>query len=218
MRRLSVFLLTVIAMGWGGQFLCRAETRSLLTRHVREVTLNGQAPSIGQLPAAQSMRLDIVLPLRESGGLGKLPARSLRSFEFLLQHYLTVPEFTARFGPSQEDYDAVIRFATANGFTVVWRLPRWYGSAGQGLGSGHRGGFSCDHGCLPAPPEGRAFYAPDREPTVDLPFQLWHISGLDNYSIPHPMFVKKSDYAKAHGIDPDSIRQATTGSGRRLPS
>jgi hypothetical protein len=40
---------------------------------------------------------------------------------------------------------------------------------------------------------------------VDLPFQLWHISGLDNYSIPHPMFVKKSDYAKAHGIDPDQV-------------
>ena len=33
--------------------------------------------------------------------------------------------------------------------------------------------------------------APDREPTVDLPFNLWHISGLDNYSIPHPMCVNK---------------------------
>ena len=36
---------------------------------------------------------------------------------------------------------------------------------------------------------------------MDLPFPLWHISGLDNYSIPHPMLVKKSDYAEAHGID-----------------
>ena len=44
------------------------------------------------------------------------------------------------------------------------------------------------------------FYGPDREPTTSLPFALWHVSGLDNYSIPHPMFVKKSDYAKAHGI------------------
>jgi len=78
--------------------------------------------------------------------------------------------------------------------------------------------FHVTMGVYQHPTEGRAFYAPDREPTVDLPFQLWHISGLDNYSIPHPMFVKKSDYAKAHGIDPDSIRQATTGSGRRLPS
>jgi subtilase family serine protease len=35
------------------------------------------------------------------------------------RQYLTVEEFTARYGPSQEDYDAVIRFAEANGLTVV---------------------------------------------------------------------------------------------------
>ena len=46
------------------------------------------------------------------------------------------------------------------------------------------------------PTERPNFYAPDREPTMDLPFNLWHISGLDNYSIPHPMFVNKSDYAQ----------------------
>jgi subtilase family serine protease len=41
---------------------------------------------------------------------------------------------------------------------------------------------------------------------VDLPFQLWHISGLDNYSTPHPLF---------HHRNPDfSVKSnATTGSG-----
>ena len=63
------------------------------------------------------------------------------------------------------------------------------------------------------PTENRTFYAPDREPTANLPFPLWHISGLDNYSIPHPLFVKKSDYAKANGIAPETVvSQATTGS------
>ena len=64
------------------------------------------------------------------------------------------------------------------------------------------------------PSENRTFYGPDREPTVDLPFQLWHISGLDNYSIPHPLYVSKTAYAAAHGIDPkDVVSHATTGSG-----
>jgi len=64
------------------------------------------------------------------------------------------------------------------------------------------------------PTENRIFYAPDREPTTDLPFALWHISGLDNYSIPHPLYVKKSDYATAHGIAADKVvTHATTGSG-----
>ncbi len=64
------------------------------------------------------------------------------------------------------------------------------------------------------PTENRLFFGPDREPTTDLPFDLWHISGLDNYSIPHPLYMKKSDYAKAHGISPDAVvTHATTGSG-----
>jgi hypothetical protein len=41
-----------------------AQPQSLLTHHVREVTLNGQAPFVGRLPATQSMRIDIVLPVR----------------------------------------------------------------------------------------------------------------------------------------------------------
>ena len=49
------------------------------------------------------------------------------------------------------------------------------------------------------------FYGPDREPTTNLKFPLWHISGLDNHSIPHALFVSKSDYAKAHGIKPEDV-------------
>jgi kumamolisin len=64
------------------------------------------------------------------------------------------------------------------------------------------------------PTESRTFYAPDREPVADLSIPLWHISGLDNYSIPHPMLEKKTDYAAAHGIDvKDVVSHATTGSG-----
>jgi len=54
------------------------------------------------------------------------------------------------------------------------------------------------------PEEARNFYGPDREPTVDLPFSLWHISGLDNFSIPKPAGLNKRT-----GAQP----AATTGSG-----
>jgi kumamolisin len=40
------------------------------------------------------------------------------------------------------------------------------------------------------------------------------VSGLDNYSIPHPMLEKRSDYAAAHGLTSDAVvSHATTGSG-----
>ena len=44
--------------------------------------------------------------------------------------------------------------------------------------------------------------------------KLWHVSGLDNYSIPHALYQKRSDYAAAHGITPEAlVTHATTGSG-----
>src|SRR5579863_361256 len=64
------------------------------------------------------------------------------------------------------------------------------------------------------PTESRVFFSPDREPTTALAFPLWHISGLDNFSIPHPLVVSRSDYAQANGINPNNVvSHATTGSG-----
>ena len=64
------------------------------------------------------------------------------------------------------------------------------------------------------PTENREFYSPDREPYANLSFQIEHISGMDNYSKPHPLMVKRSDYAAAHGISEEAVvSHATTGSG-----
>ncbi|MGO9169843.1 MAG: protease pro-enzyme activation domain-containing protein [Candidatus Sulfotelmatobacter sp.] len=213
MRRLSVLLLTIVAMALGVNSLCHAETRSLLTRHVREVTLNGQATRLGHLPATQIMRLDVVLPLRDQAGLDHFLAELYNPDSLDYRHYLTPAEFTERFGPTRQDYDALVQYVQDHGLAVVGGSRDGMEVQVKGPVSGIEAAFHVTMGVYQHPTEGRTFYAPDREPTVDLPFQLWHVSGLDNYSIPHPMYVKKSDYAKAHGIDPDSISQATTGSG-----
>jgi kumamolisin len=63
--------------------------------------------------------------------------------------------------------------------------------------------FHANMGVYEHPTENRTFYAPDREPTVDLPFQLWHIAGLDNYSMPHPLLLHRPLAVKS---------QVTTGS------
>jgi hypothetical protein len=68
MRRLST-LLTVVALVSVANVVSQAQSLPLLTRHVREVTLNGQAPLVGNLPATQSMRLVLVLPLRNQAAL-----------------------------------------------------------------------------------------------------------------------------------------------------
>jgi subtilase family serine protease len=191
-----------------------SQAQSLSTRHVREVTRTGEAKPIGQLPPGQVMTLDVVLALRDPAGLEVFLKALYDPSSPSYRHFLTVPEFTERFGPSQEDYDAVIRLVRAQGFTVVGGTRDGMDVQIKGPVSAVETAFHVTMRTYQHPTESRTFYAPDREPTTNLSFALWHISGLDNYSIPHPMYVKKSDYAKAHGIDAEHVvSHATTGSG-----
>ena len=213
-RKLGVFSLAIAAMILAVLPVCQAQAQTLLTRHVREVTFNGQARSVGHLPAAQSLRLDVVLALRDPGGLDSFLEDLYNPASPFYRKFVTVQEFTDRFGPTQADYDAVLQFAKANGFKVTGGSRDGMEVQLEGSVATVEKAFHLSMNVYQHPTEDRTFYAPDREPTVDLPFQLWHISGLDNYSIPHPLFVKRSDYAKAHGIAPeDVVSHATTGSG-----
>ena len=213
-RRIGLILLTIGALISIVTMNTQAQAQSFMTRHVREAVLNGQALSVGRLPATQSMQLNIVLPLRNQAELDNFLRELSDPSSGMYRRFLTVPEFTERFGPTQSDYDAVVRFAKANGFTVVGGTRDGMDVQIVGPVSAVEKAFHVTMGTYQHPTEGRIFYAPDREPTTNLPFQLWHISGMDNYSIPHPMFVKKSDYAAAHGIDAEKVvSHATTGSG-----
>jgi subtilase family serine protease len=191
-----------------------SQAQSMSTRHVREVVRTGEAKSVGQLPSKQVMTLDVVLSLRDSAGLDSFLQQLYNPSSPSYRHFLTVPEFTQRFGPTEQDYDSVVRFAEAHGFTVVGGTRDGMDVQIKGPVSAVESTFHVTMRTYQHPTEARIFYAPDREPTTDLPFALWHVSGLDNYSIPHPMYVKRSDYANAHGINAeDVVSHATTGSG-----
>ncbi|MGO9515832.1 MAG: protease pro-enzyme activation domain-containing protein [Candidatus Korobacteraceae bacterium] len=205
-------LLSIVAFVSAGVVEGRAQT--LMTRQVRGVTLNGEARLLGRLPATQVLQLDVVLPLRDQAGLDAFLAGLSNPGSSDYRHYLTPTEFTEKFGPTQQDYDAVVQYVRSYGLAVVGGSRDGMEVQVKGPVSAIESAFRVNLLTYQHPDEDRVFYAPDREPTVGLPFPLWHISGLDNYSIPHPLFVKKSDYALAHGINPDDLsNDATTGSG-----
>jgi kumamolisin len=116
-RRIGVFVLTIAAMLTACTLAGSAQ--SLMTRHVREVVLNGQAQPVGHLPAAQVMQIDIVLPLRDQAGLDAFVADVYNPSSPNYRHFLTPEETSALFGPTQENWDALVSFAKENGFTVV---------------------------------------------------------------------------------------------------
>jgi subtilase family serine protease len=211
-RRTGLSLFAIVALALTSAVNSQAQYMS--THHVREVIRNGEAQPVGQLPASRIMTLDIVLPLRNQAGLENLLQDIYDPASPSYRRFLTVPEFTERFGPSQQDYDAVVRFARMNGLTVIGGTRDGMEVQVRGPVSAIEHAFNVSMRMYQHPTENRTFYAPDREPTTDLPFPLWHISGLDNYSIPHPLFVKRSDYANTHGIDSAAlVSHATTGSG-----
>jgi len=204
-RRLTVFLLAIVALMLGANSACQAQEQSLLTIHMRDVTLNGQAQLVGRLPATQPLRLDIVLPLRNQAQLNSLLDQLYDPSSPSYRRFLSAQEFTARFGPSQKDFDAVVRFAKTNGLTVVGGSRDGMDVQVTGSAAAVEAAFNVAMGVYQHPTENRTFYAPDREPTADLPFRLWHISGLDNYSIPHPALVRRNLSVESSN--------ATTGSG-----
>ena len=212
MRRLGLLLLTVVAFVPLSEL--PAQAQSVMTHHVRDVIRDGEARMVGRLPADQVMKLDIVLPLRDEAALKSFLAGVSDPASPAYRQYLTVPEFTARFGPTQADYDAVVSFATANGFRVTGGSRDGMDVQIEGPVSAVEYAFRITMRTYQHPTENRTFYGPDTEPVVSLPFNLWHISGLDNYSIPHPMLVNRQDYAAANNMSVDGVvSHATTGSG-----
>src|ERR1035437_10317528 len=104
-RKLRTSLLTIVALVPVVNVVCQAQSLSQATRHVRDVVLNGQAQSVGRLPATQPMRIVLVLPHSNQAALDNLLQELYDPSSPSYHQFLTVEQFTNRFGPSQEDYD-----------------------------------------------------------------------------------------------------------------
>ena len=206
-RKLSVFLLAIIVIALGASVICQAQPQSAMTRHLPETTANGKAPLVGHLPSTQSMRLVLVLPHRNQAALDQLLKDLYDPSSASYHKFLTVEEFTEKFGPSQADYDSVIRFANANGLTVVGTSRNRMNLAVRGTVASIEKAFRLTMGVYQHDTESRTFFAPDREPAADMAVQLWHVSGLDNYATPKTMLTRRD--ANSAG----EISDATTGSG-----
>ncbi len=182
--------------------LAQAQPQSLLTPNVPEVVLNGQSPFVAKLPATQVIRFDIVLPVRDEAQLDNFVKEVYNPSSPNYRQFLTVEQFTQMFGPSQEHWNALVRYAKASGFHVTSGSRDAMDLRLTGSVAAVETAFHVNINLYHDSAANRDFYAPDRQPTVDLPFQLKHISGLDNYWVPLNALVRN------HG--PHTL--ATTGS------
>ncbi len=189
-----------------------ARAQSALTHHMRPAVVNGQAQYLNHMPAGEFLRLHLMLPVRNQAGLDKFLTDVHDPASPSYRHFLTVSEFTEQFGPTEEDYNALTRYAASNGLKIVGGSRDGMDLQVEGSVAVIEAALHVSMGIYQHPTENRAFYAPDREPTVGLPFPLWHVSGLDSFSTPHPAIVRNSERPPARGpvtTQPSAI----TGSG-----
>ena len=175
------------------------QPRQVLHNHVRAVVASGEAEPVGRLPATQRLSVALMLPLRNQSELTSLLTRMYDSSAPDYRHFLSVAQFTEQFGPAAEDYQAVVDFAKANGLTVTATpvnrmLVDVSGSVAQIENALHVAMTIYQH-----PTEKRTFYAPDREPSLDLVVPVSHIAGLNDYSIPRPTVTKAPMAPSARG-------------------
>jgi subtilase family serine protease len=157
------------------------------------------------------MHIGIMLPLRNEEQRTNLLGSLYDPASPDYRHFLTVRQFTDEFGPTADDYQAVINFVQANGMTVTKTFGNRLLIDVDASVAQVETLFNVSMNIYQHPTENRTFFSPDREPTVNLPVKLWAIAGLDNYSIPQP----------ANGIAPEgqAIPNAGgSGGGSFLPS
>jgi len=205
-QRLAAFLCAAIFLLLFTSAGTAQQARQVLQNHVRPVITSGQAVPVGVLPSTQRMNLAITLPVRNQTELTNFLDRLNDPSSPDYRKFLSVDQFTEAYGPTTQDYQAVVDFAKANGFTVT-KTPKnrllvdINGTVGQIEKAFHVVMTAYQH-----PTENRTFYSPDREPSLDLSVPVAHIAGLNSFSIPRSML-------KRLPAERSSVRSNATGSG-----
>lgn len=166
--------------------------------HVPKSVL-GAAPR-GHLDGRTTLKLAITLPLRHRPALSNLLQQIYDPRSSHYHHYLTPTQFAEQFGPAPEDYSAVIEYARAAGFEVgEARASRSLVSVTATVETIERA-FHIKLNNYAQSRGNREFYAPDRDPELDLAVPVLHISGLDNCSPPRPMNLRLNPDPNSSGL------------------
>ena len=144
------------------------------------------ARMLQRVPRSLHLNLAIGLPLRNPEELEVLLEQLSDPASPNYQRYLTPEQFAEQFGPLEHDYQALIHFAESKGLVVTGTHPNRTILDVSGAVADIERAFHLNITSYWHPVRG-TFYAPDREPSLDLDIQTLDISGLDNFEVPRPM-------------------------------
>ena len=166
----------------------------MLHGHVPLATMTAQL--VGLQDRSQRLNLAIGLPLRNQKALELFLQQLYDPSGSYYRQYLNAEEFAQRFGPREADYQALIQFAQVNGMLVTGTHPNRTILDVSGTVAEIEQAFHLNIMSYWRPDRG-TFYAPDREPSLDLNVPVLDISGLDNFQLPKPMGLQTVPVSQA---------------------
>jgi hypothetical protein len=180
----------------------QAANRQLLPGHVPHGVADSTA--VRALPRNDRMTLAIGLPLRNQAELDQFLKDVVDPASPYYRQYLTPAQFAERFGPTEANYQALAGFFESNGLSVTATHPNRMILDVSGTVVDIQSVFHVNMISWHHPTRG-AFFAPDREPSLDAGITILDVTGLDNFVLPRPMDLKVSPLSSA--------KPQTTGSG-----
>ena len=178
-----------LGLGLAGSPSGMAADRQWLPSHVPEVV--SHLTPLGRLPGTNQLRLAIGLPLRNEAALARLLGQLYDPASTNYHRYLAPEQFAEQFGPTERDYQAVKDFAARNGLTVTGTSANRLLLDVTGPAANIEKAFQVILRTYRHPTEARVFFAPDAEPSVDAGLAVADVSGLNNFSRPHPKLHKQ---------------------------
>ncbi|HZR18272.1 MAG TPA: immunoglobulin domain-containing protein [Verrucomicrobiae bacterium] len=175
--------LCLLGLAWA--FQVNAAPTHPLRGHVPPAA-QGRQP-IGRLDPASRLRLAIGLPLRNSDGLTNLLKELYDPQSPRFHQFLTPDQFAEAFAPSEEQYAALLEFARTNRLEVTSTHANRVLLDVKGSVADIEKAFGLRLLTFRHPTENRDFFAPDQEPSVTVAVPILDISGLDDFSPPHPL-------------------------------
>ena len=163
-------------------------TRQNLPGHIPKI-VSHLAP-IGRLQPSRRLNLAVGLPLRNQTELDNFLTEVSDPTSLNYRHYLTPQQFTEKFGPTEQDYQTVENFFRSNGFTVAMEHPNRVVLDVNGSAADIERVFHTTLRTYRHPTEDRTFFAPDVEPAINLSVKIADVSGLSDYSRPHPKYIQ----------------------------
>ncbi|HTR41792.1 MAG TPA: protease pro-enzyme activation domain-containing protein [Pseudomonadales bacterium] len=177
-----------------------AQTTKTLHGHVPSAISRFGLRTTGDLATNSTLDLAISLPLHNQKGLADLISQVYDPSSPNYRHFLTPGQFYGQFGPNEQDYQMAVNFAKVNGLSIIGTSSNHMVLDVRGRVSDIEKAFQVKLRTYHHPKENREFYAPDKDPSINASLPIMHISGLDNFVIPQPLFHQMS--AKPTNVKP----------------